>query len=152
MTTVHSEASKPTRAHALRDKVVIRLAIDETGPMIAAVLKENGIEIPGMDWSKVFPHWLIATVENDVVGCVQVLPAKPVGYLEFLFVKKSSPFKVRAIALDKLLIQGFSTLHLAGCQFVGGIVEKSNVKFADVLERRSFVKVSSADIYLKSLK
>jgi hypothetical protein len=91
--------------------VEIRLAVNDAGPAIAAVLKANGIELEHADWSKVFPHWLIATVDDDVIGCCQVLPAKPVGYVEFLFVMPSAPFKVRAIAIRKLIIQSMATLH-----------------------------------------
>lgn len=140
-----------TRAQALRDKVEIRLAVNEAGAAIEAVLAANGIKIPDADWSNVFPHWLIATVEDEVIGCVQVAISKPVGYLEFLFVLPSTPFKLRAIAIRKLLIQGFSTLHLAGCQYVGGVVEKGNGKFANVLENLRFVKTYGADVYVKRL-
>lgn len=140
-----------SRAQALRDKVEIRLATNAAGHLIAEVLADNGITIEHADWSKVFPHWLIATVDDDVVGCVQVAISKPVGYLEFLFVRPSASFKIRAIAIRKLLIQGFSTLHVAGCQYVGGVVEKGNGKFANVLENLNFVKTYGADIYVKRL-
>lgn len=147
------ETAQPTRtrAQAIRDSVEIRLAVNSAGPAIAEVLKANGIEIPHADWSKVFPHWLIATVDEDVVGCVQVAISKPVGYLEFLFVRPTAPFKVRAIAIRKLLIVGFSTLHTAGCQYVGGVVEKGNGKFVNVLEKLNFVKTYGADVYVKRL-
>jgi hypothetical protein len=143
--------SKPNRAQILRDSVEIRLAVNEAGPLIAEVLLENGITLPGVDWKRVFPHWLIATVEDEVIGCCQVAISKPVGYLEFLFVRKSAPFKVRAIAIRKLLIQGMSTLHTAGCQYVGGVVAAKNVKFAHVLEGLNFVKSFPADVHVKRL-
>ena len=49
-----------SRAQVLRDKVVIRLATNEAGPLISDVLEDNGITLPHADWSKVAPHWLIA--------------------------------------------------------------------------------------------
>lgn len=140
-----------SRAQVLRDKVEIRLAVNEAGPAIAQVLKENGIVLEGADWSKVFPHWLIATVDDDVVGCCQVLVAKPVGYVEFLFVRKSVPFKLRALALRKLIIQSMATLHAAGCNYVGGVVALKNFKFANVIEKLNFVKTYQADVYVKRL-
>jgi hypothetical protein len=140
-----------SRAQVLRDKVEIRLAVNEAGPAIAAVLKANGIELPNADWSKVFPHWLIATVGDDVIGCCQVLPAKPVGYVEFLFVKPSAPFKIRAIAMRKLIVQSMATLHYGGCQYVGGVVATKNHKFANVLEGLNFAKSYQADMFVKRL-
>lgn len=142
---------KPSRAQILRDRVEIRLAVNAAGPAIAAVLKENGIELPSADWSKVFPSWLIATVDDDVVGCCQVLVSKPVGYLEFLFVRPSAPFKIRAIAVRKLLIQGMATLTHADCQYVGGVVAQKNRKFAGVIKKLNFVKSFPADLYVKRL-
>lgn len=130
----------------------IRLAVNEAGPAIAAVLKENGIELPAADWSKVFPHWLIATAGDDVIGCCQVVVSKPVGYVEFMFVRKSVPFKLRAIAIRKLIIQSMATLHLAGCEYVGGVIGTANFKFANVLEKLNFVKTYSADMHVKRLR
>lgn len=146
------QAPTRSRAQALRDKVEIRLAVDEAGPAIAAVLQDNGIEIPGCDWSKVFPNWLIATVDDDVIGCCQVIPGRPVGYVEFLFVKPSVNFKLRAIAIRKLIIQSMATLYHAGCQYVGGVVGQENEKFAEVIKKLSFVKTFPADVYVKRLR
>jgi hypothetical protein len=143
---------KRTRADALRDKVQIRLAVDTAGPLIAEVLKENGVELPGADWSKgVFPSWLIATVDDNVIGCIQVLPAKPVGYCECLFVKPSAPFKLRAIAIRKLIIQGMATLYVNGSAYVGCTPSVSNKKFIDVMMKLNFVKVSDNIMLAKRL-
>ena len=130
----------------------IRLAVNEAGPAIAAVLKANGIVLEGADWSRVFPDWLIATVDDDVVGCCQVVVSKPVGYVEFLFVMPDTPFKIRAIAIRKLMIQSMNTLYHGGCNYVGGIVAQKNNKFADVIGKINFVKTFSADVYVKRLK
>lgn len=140
-----------SRAQALRDKVEIRLAVNEAGPIIEEILRLNGIELAA-DWDNVCPHWLIACVDDDVIGCVQVAVSKPVGYLEFMFVKPDVNFKLRAIAIRKLLIQGFATLHLAGCNYVGGVVGQDNKKFSDVIKKLGFVKTFPADVYVKRLR
>lgn len=151
-TVSQGKAEHKTRAQVLRDKVVIRLATDEAGPLIAGVLKANGIEIPGADWSKVFPHWLIATVDDEVIGCLQVLPAKPVTWCEFLYVKPSAGFKMRAIAIRKLIAAGMSTASYAGATHVAGMVDGRNQKFYDVLVRLNFVAVAPHMAMLKRLK
>lgn len=144
-------ATTRSRAQAMRDKVEIRVAVNAAGPLIAAVLKDNGVELPGADWSKVFPHWLIATVDDEVIGCCQVSVSKPVGYLEFLFVRKSAPFKMRAIAIRKLIIQGIDALHANGVQYAGGVVSTRNAKFADVITKMNFVKTYQADVMVRRL-
>lgn len=140
-----------SRAQAIRDMVEIRLAVNAAGPAIAEVLKENGIILEHADWTNIAPCWLIATVEDDVIGCVQIVVSKPVGYMEFLFVRKSAPFKLRAIAIRKLLIQGFGTLRMAGCAYVGATVAQSNKKFLDVIAKLNSNKAFSGDLYVKRL-
>lgn len=131
--------------------VEIRLAVNAAGPAIAAVLEENGITLPGVSWDNVAPHWLIATVDDDVIGCVQVVVSKPVGYMEFLFVKKAAPFKLKAIAIRKLMLQGMATLTLGGCQYVGTAISRKNHKFSGVVEKLNVAKLPPVDAYLKRL-
>lgn len=148
--TVLSPANR-TRAQALRDKVDIDLAQDDEGDDIATVLLANGVEIEA-DWSKVFPYWLVASVEGRVVGCCQILVSKPFGFIEFLFVHPETAFKLRAIALRKLLLGGMATLQRAGCQYVGGAVDVKNKKFANVLSDLKFFKVGTADLLVRKMR
>jgi hypothetical protein len=143
----HTTTSNRTRAQVLRDRVKIRLALDEAGPAIGAILEEHGVQ--GLDWSRVFPHWLIATVGDDVIGCVQVLPSRPIGYANFLHVKKSAPFKHRAIAVDKLVLAALSSIQTYGAQWACANVAEA--KFVDVLKRRNFVQVNETAQMMKRL-
>ena len=143
--------STPSRSQILRDSVVIRLATNDAGLLIADLLKENGIELNGANWSKVAPHWLIATVEDEVIGCCQVVVSKPIGYMEFLLVKPSAPFKLRAIALRKLAIQGMSTLYYGGAQYVAGMVAVKDQKFLDVIEKVGLKPLYTAHLVVKRL-
>ena len=148
---VISERQHKTRAQVQRDKVKIRLATDEAGLLIADVLKSNGIELPFANWSKVFPSWLIATVDDDVIGCVQVMPAKPVGYAEWLYVKPSAPFKMRAIAVHKLIYAAIATVQQAGASYITCLQDNNNTKFSDVLKKINFVPVSENTRLVKRL-
>lgn len=143
---------KRSRAQVLRDKVQIRLATDETGPMIAEVLKSNDIELPGADWSKVFPHWLVATVDDEVIGCIMVMPAKPFGFLEFLFTKKTAPYKLRIIAFRKLAQQGVATLQVSGSSWVLGTVEPGNKAYLQILDNHGVIHAYDAKLMAKRLR
>lgn len=144
-------ATTRSRAQMLREKVDIDLAQNDEGEAIAAVLKANGVELEA-DWSKVFPHWLVASVDARVVGCCQILFSKPIGYIEFLFVHPETPFKLRAISLRKLLLGGIASLQHAGCQYVGGAVDTKNKKFSNVLTDLRFFKVGQADLLVKRVR
>ena len=140
-----------SRSQILRDSVEIRLAVNETGPAIEAILRLNGVELPGATWGKVFPHWLLATHGDEVIGCCQVVHSKPVGYIEFLMVHPEVPFKLRAIALRKLLYQSMNSIYAYGAQYVGGVVAKENRKFAEVIDKMGFVKTFPADVFVKRI-
>lgn len=120
--------------------------------MIADVLKSNGIELPGADWSKVFPNWLIATVDDEVIGCLMALPGKPVSFFEFLYVKPTAGFKFKAIAIRKLVLQAISTAKLNGSCYAACTVDLTNKKFAGVMDGIQCVPVSTVEIRAKRLR
>lgn len=151
MSAVQAVERKRTRAEVLRDKVKIRLAADGAGHMIAAVLKGNGIELPAADWSQLGGNWLIATLDDEVIGCLQVLPGKPVAWCEFLYAKKSAPFKFQAIAIRKLIAAGMATAYHGGAQYVAGMVDSRNAAFRDVLKKLNFVQLNTHTMMAKSL-
>lgn len=150
---------KRTRADVYNSRVQIRLALDECGPQIAAILAANKIEMPYADFGKIFPHWLIACDRDamrgsnaEIVGCVMILPAKPFGFVEFLLVKPSVSFKLRAIAVRKLCLQAAATLRVYGSSAVFCTVDDEHKKFADILEKNGMVKVISGNLMMKRLK
>jgi hypothetical protein len=77
--------------------------------------------------------------------------SKPVGYLEFLFVRPSVSFKLRAIALRKLSIQGMATLYHGGAQYVAGMVAVKDQKFLDVIEKLNVKPLYTAHLVCKRL-
>lgn len=144
--------TKRTRAAVYRDKVQIRLALDEAAPLILEIFEANGVSIPHADFSKVFPHWLIACDGDEVIGCVMVLPAKPFGFVEFLLVKPSVSFKLRAIAIRKLCSQAFATLKAYGSSVAIGAVDGSNKKFAEIMTKKlGMVSGGSAELMVRKL-
>lgn len=149
---LQSKPKKRTRADFYRDQIQIRLAVDEAGPLIAELLKENGIEFPACDWARVFPSWLIATQKDDLIGCLQVMPVKPIGYVNFLHVKPSASFKMRAIAIRKLALAAISTMHYAGVHYVAGFVSPENKRFLNVLEKLKFAKLASGLIVIRQIE
>ena len=145
------ESTHKTRAEVYRDMVEIRLANPGSGEHIALILKENEIVLE-CDWSNVSANWLIACVDDEVIGCVQVLPATPVAWCEFLLVKPSAPFKLRAIAIRKLIHQAMATAHALGATYLAAMVHGKNQKFYDVLSKIGFTAVAPHMAMLKRLK
>lgn len=137
-----------TRAQTLRDKVSLCLPVNGLG--VAEVLLANGITLPGVDWSEIGPHWVIATTGDEVIGCVQVMPSKPIGYVNMLHVKPTVSFKLRAIALRKLALQAIASLDMAGCTYACGHLP--NPRYLDVAKRLNFIEGAPETLLVKRLK
>lgn len=147
---LQSAPSKRRRADVYRERVQVRLS-DGLGLEIAAVLKDNGVEFPAVDWSEISGHWLVAVDREEVVGCIMVVPAKPIGLLEFLFVKPGAHPKVKAIALQKLAMQGAATLIQYGSSFMSCTVDLRNKPFYNVLTKYGFMPAINTCVMVKRL-
>ncbi len=146
------EQPRKSRAQIFRDRVQIRIAVDSAGPEIGRLLAENGVILPDEEWENgLSGAWLIATEGDTVIGCIQVMPTKPIGWCACLYVKPTAGFKMRAIAIRKLIAAGMATCYTAGCAYVAGMVDSNNTKFADVLTRLNFVRGPNHMLLLKRL-
>ena len=57
---------------ALRTTIDVRLAQNEDGIAIAALIKEMGFAgIQDLDWSDIYPYWLVAEMDGEIVGAVE---------------------------------------------------------------------------------
>lgn len=144
-------AIKHTRTDIFKDKVQIRLALDSMGIEIESILTENDIIIPNIKWDKVYPHWLIATIEDEVIGCVQVLPSRPIGFMEFLFIRPSVGVRLRTIAIRKLIYTGLATIQQGNAQYAACAIKSDNVKMQKILGNMNCVKTADAAIMVKLL-
>lgn len=48
------------------------------------ILQETGLLPKGFNFAQVEPNWWVAEVDKEIVGCVQVLPGRPLGHVGFL--------------------------------------------------------------------
>src|SRR5688572_5290081 len=68
----------------------IRLANDTEGHIICNILGRADEHVPDdLDWSRVWPHWLIASYKGVDCGVINVLPGRPLGYIGSLAVLPS---------------------------------------------------------------
>jgi GNAT superfamily N-acetyltransferase len=67
-------------------KPTIRPAIDADSAEIQRVLSETGLLVNGLDWSKIYPSWLVAEYKGEIVGTIQVLLGYPLGHMDILAV------------------------------------------------------------------
>ena len=61
----------------------IRLAEDSEAEDVRYILEQVG-QIPnGLDWSRVYPCWLVAELNGVICGCIQVLHGFPLSHIGF---------------------------------------------------------------------
>ena len=146
------EISRPTARIKPWRAVTIRVARNEIRDAIRELLADNGImALTDARWDDIFPHWLIATIDDDVIGCLHVVPSRPFGYLDFLCVKPGVSKSVQAVTVKKLLLTGCGQLRELGADFAVSFVEHRLKSYRNVLKNNGCLLGPSGNAVIKRL-
>ena len=96
----------------------VRLATNEDGERIKTLQPQ----FPDLDWTDIYPYWLVAEKGGKIVGCLNVALSKPVGRLDLLAIDDSLSPHARGKAVRGLIMQGMATLKADGAQLVLSLV------------------------------
>lgn len=103
---------------------IVRLARIEDGDAIKGLLVSEDMDIPGISWLNNEPFWAVAERDGEIVGCIQIVGSKPIGYINFLVVKKKCRGKV-TFGLISYALQQLRAMNVSGFMFfVGDDMEK----------------------------
>lgn len=114
--------------------VQVRFATDAEGPAVGAIVKGAGHVVGGCDWSKVYPHWLVAIYRGDMVGVLQICYGIPVARLELLAFLPGVSYRARALAVKSLLSMGIVAAKKAGASMVSGCIPAAQQTFKEFLK------------------
>lgn len=132
----------------MRTDVKIRLAENSEGQIVKSLAGSNGFDAVEMDWSDIYPYWLVAEFEDEIIGTVQVCPSRPIGRLEMLHVIPEIKNGLRRIAVTMLLIAGVETLKSHGAQVVSGVIPFDLKSYKRFLKKRGAVSAGVGNIML----
>ena len=132
-------------------EIEVRLASNEDGDDIHGLLHSSGVLIEGLDWSDIYPHWLVAEIARKIVGCFQVVLGKPIGFIEFLATDKSLSHRERANVVKVLFDQALAALTAYGAQMVSGTIPFEMKAYKRVVKRRGGVVLYSGNTFVKRL-
>ena len=132
--------------------LTVRLARDADGSAIAGLARRGGFEIDGLDWSDIEPYWLVAGDRERIIGALQIILGKPIGWLEILVVDKELDHRMTAIAVKALVERGMTLLAGFGASAVMGSVPDDLRDYMDVIERRGGVTQSHGTLFSKRLR
>jgi len=133
--------------------IKIRLATNEDGQRIGGLLKASGFHFDDfqINWSDIYPYWLVAEVAGEVIGCVQACPSKPIGQIGLLSVDETVGIKARAIAYKTLVMGAAATLYMAGCQLASGVISDDEESWFGIAQKRGWTFIDSGNIVMKRL-
>ena len=120
-----------------RPRIVVDFASPADVDELLRLLGEAGFRsLDGMDWSGMYPFWLMAKIEMEAVGCVQICPSKPMGYVEFLSLDKTLVGTMRARVFKRLYAMATGILKDQGCQAGAGMVPFDLKSYKRILKKR----------------
>lgn len=131
-------------------RVTIRLAQPHEGPVIESMMRTyGGPTWDWLDWSTVYPYWLIGEVEAQPRGCVMVNPGQPFGRVEFLAVDPQLPQASKAILCRDLCYAGVASCQQMGSQAVLSNIDTGDGTWRQIAEKRGWVVTGEGSYMMK---
>lgn len=130
--------------------MIVRLAENTDAPRIKELVVGAGWKID-VEFAEVYPYWLVAEIDDEIKGAIQVCPGKPMGRLELLSVDPGVSFPQRARIVRELDIQGAATLRKGGSELAVGMIPFGLKSYKKVLKKRGCVVIGQGNMVAKKL-
>ena len=129
----------------------IRLAQNDEASQIQALLRYDGFEVDDLDWSDIYPYWLVAWHDGKIVGCLQVCLGKPIGRLECLTLAPWLSSHRKGRILQDLVFAGLATLRASGAGAAASMVSFENRSLQRWVKRHGAARAYGGNIFVKLL-
>lgn len=137
----------------MKAELTLQLAQPAHAPAIRKLIKVDQMEgLEHLDWSNLGGQWLVVLKgEEKVVGCIQVLPGRPIGRVDFMVLDDSLSHRERAEATSMLIEQVTMLLRMAGVGAMISVVPDDPDGWPVVLERRGWAPVGDGMMMIRRL-
>lgn len=130
----------------------LKLAQPEHGEAIRRLVKADLLEgLEHLDWTNLGGQWLVVMKADAVVGCIQVLPGKPIGRVDFMVLDDSLTHREKSEATSMLIQQVTMLLRMAGVGAMISVVPDDPDGWPVVLERRGWVPIADGMMMIRRL-
>lgn len=130
----------------------LKLAQPEHGEAIRRLVKADLLEgLEHLDWTNLGGQWLVVMKADAVVGCIQVLPGKPIGRVDFMVLDDSLTQREKSEATSMLIQQVTMLLRMAGVGAMISVVPDDPDGWPVVLERRGWVPIADGMMMIRRL-
>lgn len=134
----------------MASSIAIRLAAPEEGPLVGSLVKAfGGPQWEWLDWSSVYPYWLIGEVNGHPEGTIMASPGRPFGRVECLCVNPALPKRVRAALSRDLGYAGVACCRAQGAQAVWSNFDQTDIHWAHIAARRGWAPVGQGIFAMK---
>jgi hypothetical protein len=129
-------------------KPVVALSTPEDMQDVKRLCQQTGYDLPynDIDWETSFPYWLVARVDEKIVGCLQVVPSRPMGYAEFLALDETLEPVLKARVFKAIESQAKAVMQLGGSSLMGFMITFPFKNYKRLLKRRGYGVVASGNI------
>jgi len=106
-----------------------------------------------IDWSDLEPNWLIGEHDGRVVGCIQVIPARPIGRVECLCVDPELGLMMRHAVTIALVNQAVGVNVMYGAQAVSSLIPSSLPAYLEyAVTDRGWFELDEGSIVMRRLR
>lgn len=134
--------------------IIVRMAKNDDGDAVAALMKKDGCwQFDGweVDWSDLEPFWLLAEHDGVLLGCIQVVPAKPVGHMDELVIDPDLLLKSRYMVARALTDHAVATIKMYGAQAAQSIITTDQKSFFEGAKNRDWTEIDQGHIMMRRL-
>jgi hypothetical protein len=135
---------------ALRE-VRVRFARDGEAMLIAQMVHTSHAAVPLTPWDHVYPYWIVAEKDDELIGCLQLCYSLPVARIEFLSFVHGLPYRTRALAVKALLNLARITLQHSGAHVIAGCVGFDQKPFKEILKAEGCTVLTSGNVLAKEV-
>jgi N-acetylglutamate synthase-like GNAT family acetyltransferase len=104
-----------------------------------------------IDWHDLEPNWLVAEHKGTVLGCIQVVPAKPIGRMEVLAVDPDLGLITRGVVVKMLTDHAVAMNKMYGAQAVSSLIPSSEADYFHHALERGWIELDEGSIVMRRL-
>ena len=134
-----------------KPNVTVTLAGNGDAEDVERLVLAAGFEVPGVEWGNLYPHWLVARIDDDIVGCMEVLLGRPIGRLEHLSLDQGLGARAHAAVLRSLSIQGMMTLRSYGADLCSSMIPFEDKAWKKALKKRGATVMATGSMLVRRL-
>lgn len=138
-----------------RRSVSVRMAKNDDGPEVERLMAAVGFfQFDGweIDWSDLEPNWLVGVHSGSIVGCIQVVPARPFGRIECLCVDPELSTMMKYAVTSALTTQAAMTVKMYGAQAVTSLIPYSLPSYFGGAMNRGWFELDEGHIVMRRLR